>query len=150
MILAHWEGLFIYSTLALRYKRRVEAEDARNLCRRDRAYGLCMIPISGHTTGSSDKGISHSYTTNLHLLSRSIWEEHPSHASMCSSCLKSTFSNGWKEDEKLYLWRYRPLRNTRKCNQQWPMLDSTNPRDFINIPDLHRGSCACNSGTSTW
>lgn len=98
---------------------------SRNLCRRDRAHGLCMTPLSGHTTGSCNKRISHSYISNLHLLSSSIWEEHPSHPSMCSSRLKSTFSNGWKEDEKRPLWCRWPLRNTGKCNQQWPMLDST-------------------------
>lgn len=52
------------------------------------------------TTSSSDDESSHSEVSNLLLLSSSICEKHASHPSMCSSRLKLTFSNGWKEDEK--------------------------------------------------
>lgn len=103
---------------------------------------LCMTSRSGLTTGS--------HTALYQLFIFYLAEEHSTHSSMSSSRLKSTFSNGSKEDEKRVLWRCCPLRNTRKCNQQWPMLDSSNPREFVNIPILAQGRYARNTGTSTW
>lgn len=112
------------------------------------AYGLCMTPISGLITVPSDDEISHSYISNLHLLSGSIREKHQAIRACAHPVWNWPSLMDEKEDEKQPLWRCRPLRNTRKCNQQWPMLDSTNPGEFLNIPSPPRGNCAWNSGTS--
>lgn len=110
----------------------------------------CIFYAWPPEVGSQQGPLTGSHTALYQLFIFYLAEEHSTRSSMSSSRLKSTFSNGSKEDEKRVLWRCCPLRNTRKCNQQWPMLDSSNPREFVNIPILAQGRYARNTGTSTW
>lgn len=117
---------------------------------RQQSLTQCIFYAWPPEVGSQQAPLTGSHTALYQLFISYLAEEHSTHSSMSSSRLKSTFSNGSKEDEKRVLWRCCPLRNTRKCNQQWPMLDSSNPREFVNIPILAQGRYARNSGTSTW
>lgn len=77
-----------------RVNHMLKVGDATNVCRRRCQWRFMYDPNK----------LAHSRIITLQyhisILSSSNWEERPSHPSMCSSCLKLAFSNGWKEDEK--------------------------------------------------